>query len=326
MSSSVPVVSATSRAYPTIGIILLGGISDKMRRAPRHTSAGFAYTGLKDDIFVETKLFTSDNEEGIVNGERIVLDNDRSPFKLINRYRDSIVRNNSLENGNVRLSFDSRNVGVLSGSSDGAAAAIGKCVEALSHEKMDWKVFEDELRMISESAGRSICGGMNITRESNIPYTEPLLDASSFRDYVVVGCRFSTKRKPSDRIHENVVNSPDYGKRIESTRLKGIKLQELSQSKDIKGIFELAMDDTDEYHRLIESVGVQVITSEMRSFINRVREMREETWMTYIVTGGSNVFVPIERRNYELIMDEAVKYNSDPVALKVAEGAHLVPE
>ncbi len=324
MSSSIPEIAATSRAYPTIGVILLGGISDKNRRVPRHTSAGFAYTGLDDDIFVETKLFTSENEEGFVNGERIVLDGDRSPFKLINRYRDAIIRNNSLEDGKVKLSFDSKNVGVLSGSSDGAAAAIGKCVEALSHEKIDWKAFENELRMISESAGRSICGGMNITREAEFPYTEPLLSASSFSDYVIVGCRFSTQRKPSDRIHENVVNSPEYGKRIERTRMKGRILQELSENSDIKGIFELAMEDTDEYHKLIESVGVQVITPEMRRFIERVRELRKDAWMTYIVTGGSNVFVPVERKNYGMIMDEAREYGSDPVPLKVADGARIV--
>lgn len=317
-------ISVTSRAFPTIGIILLGGISDKQRRIPNHTSAGFAYTGLKKDIFVETTLRSSRTERGTVNGTQIDLSSSRSPFKLINRYLNAIVDHNGLPSDENRLAFDSRNVGVLSGSSDGAAAAIGRCVESLSGERIDWRIFENELRMISESVGRSIYGGLTITEEGKDPFSERLLGPEQFKDYIIVGCKFSTKRKPSDRIHENVVNSPEYQKRVESTRNKGKVLRELSENGDIEGIFELAMKDTDEYHSLIESVGVQVITEEMRNFIDRIREMRERTWMTYIVTGGSNVFVPVKKENYELILKEAKKFHSEPVPLVVAEGASIV--
>lgn len=326
MSDSGNRTSAKSRAYPTIGIILLGGLSDSERRVPRHTSAGFAYTGLNDDIFVETELFTADREEGFVNGEKIDTSGNRSPFKVLNEFRESIMSHNGISDGNVKLSFDSRNVGVLSGSSDGAAAAMGKCVEAMSGASMDWAGFENRLRMISESVGRSVYGGLSITPQAEQPVTERLLDPSDFSDYVIVGCRFSTRRKPSDRIHENVVNSPDYHKRIESTAKKGEKLRKLAAEKDIRGIFELAMEDTDEYHSLIESVGVQIITDEMRAFMERVRELRKDAWMTYIVTGGSNVFVPIRKENYEIIMKEAPGFNADPVALKVADRAYIMDE
>lgn len=323
MSSTVQEISVTSRAYPTIGIILLGGISDKQKRIPRHTSAGFAYSGINDDIFVETRLYTSQREEGYINGDKMDISGNRSPFKLINQFREDIIRNNNLTDDKTKLTFESRNVGVLSGSSDGAAAAIGKCVEGLRRKDLDWKVFENDLRMISESVGRSVYGGLSITEEASLPHTERLLGPDAFGDFVIVGCRFSTMRKPSDKIHENVVNSPDYGKRIESTRTKGKTLRKLSEDHDIKGIFELAMHDTDEYHKLIESVGVQVITPEMRKFIERVRELRNETWMTYIVTGGSNVFVPVSKKDYRMVIQEALDYDSDPVALKVAGGAEI---
>lgn len=324
MTQSSGNASATSRAYPTIGIILLGGISDKQSRIPRHTSAGFAYTGLKEDIFVKTRLYTSESEKGTVNGEEIDLTSSRSPFKLINRYLPSIQSKYNIPQKECKLAFDSENVGVLSGSSDGAAAAIGKCVESLSGEKIEWRDFENELRMISESVGRSIYGGLTITEEAQRPFSKKLLGPEDFDDYVIVGCRFSTHRKPSDKIHENVVNSPEYSKRVKNTREKGAVLCKLAQDKDIKGIFELAMVDTDEYHALIESAGVNIITDEMRSFIKRVRDLRGDTWMTYIVTGGSNVFVPIKKENYEIILDEAMKFGADPVPLVVAKGAEII--
>lgn len=57
-----------------------------------------------------------------------------------------------------------------------------------------------------------------------------------------------------------------YQKRVESTREKGRTLRELAASRDIEGgIFELAMGDTDEYHRLVEASGVHVITDGMRA-------------------------------------------------------------
>ncbi|EQD71309.1 hypothetical protein B1B_04531, partial [mine drainage metagenome] len=37
-------------AFPTIGIVLLGGVSDSIKRYPLHNSAGIAYTSEKHDI------------------------------------------------------------------------------------------------------------------------------------------------------------------------------------------------------------------------------------------------------------------------------------
>ncbi len=51
-----------ARAYPTIGIILLGGVSDEINRLPLHTTAGIAYTGLNNEIYVKTDLYISKNK------------------------------------------------------------------------------------------------------------------------------------------------------------------------------------------------------------------------------------------------------------------------
>ena len=259
-------------AYPTIGIILLGGISDKIRRRPLHNSAGIAYTGIEDKIDVETSVFFSETETGKVNGEEVKDNGDRSPFRILRKYREYMNGRDSR-----KLSFTSSNYGILSGSSDAAAASFGKAVEALSETKLDSEVLEADMRMISESAGRSYHGGLTITETtSDKAVTRTLLEARYFHGYELVGCKFSSTRNPSDRIHENVVKNPAYGKRIESTIKKSTALLNLADGKDIEGIFNLAGEDTLEYHRLLESSGVFVITDEMRKFNTYLDSLKKE--------------------------------------------------
>ena len=316
-------VASSSFAYPTMGIILLGGISDRMHRYPLHTSAGIAYTGIEEKIRVETEFLVREGKQsGYLNGVELPAASDnRSPFSIINRYSELLSK--KLQMGkNEKISFSSINRSIISGSSDGAAAAVGKCLEDIMPYEVSIYDIENELRVISESVGRSIYGGLTITDGRGGPVlTEKLLDESAFRDYAIVGCKFSSSRHPSDDIHENVVKSPAYRGRISDAEVKGKELRALAEDRDIKGIFDLAMKDTERYHSLIESVGVNVITPEMRAFIDEITNLRRETWVSYIVTGGTNVFVPVEKKNIREVVNLASKLKIEVVPLKVSGGA-----
>lgn len=314
-----------SRAYPTIGVILLGGISDKTRRIPRHTSAGFAYTGLDRDIWVDTRVMVNNGKPfGDLNGEEVQYsETGRSPFVILNHYRESIFRHLDIRE-NAALSFRSRNVGILSGSSDAGAAAMGSCISEMAGGIEDLVAFENELRTISESVGRSLHGGLTVTwADGKTARTERILGPDAFRDYVVIGCSFNAQRKPSDRIHENQVGSPEYSKRIENTANKAKQLVSLAENRDIKGIFDLSHMDTLEYHKLNESVGVRIITPEMRKLMDLVDRDRQESWMSYIVTGGSNVFVITEKKNLKEIAERYRGYCDGQSLLTLAEGAKV---
>ncbi len=306
------------RAFPTIGIILLGGLTDDTTRFPRHTSAGITYTSPENDIYTETSIVESEERIGLLDGTEVG-DSYRSPFRILEKYGD--VFRKYLSSPQNRVGFVSSNRGILSGSSDSGAAALGAAIKALSRENIDETELENRLRTVSESVGRSLKGGLTITEiHDGIPVTERLLPPEKFSPFLIVGCRFPEKRKPSDVIHSNVVKSRDYPARVESARKKGQVLRKLAQNGDIKSIFELAHSDTDEYHSLIESVGVHIINSDMRKFMERVREIRKEMWCTYIVTGGTNVFVVVQKQDAQRIVEEAGRYNSEPVLLKVEGG------
>ncbi|MCL4329503.1 MAG: diphosphomevalonate decarboxylase [Candidatus Thermoplasmatota archaeon] len=312
-----------SVAFPTIGIILLGGISDKKFRTPRHNSAGIAYTGLDTSIHVATSVYFSREEKGTINGEPVDTAADRSPFILLRNYRKSIGTPEGMQ-----IAFDSSNTGVLSGSSDAAAASFGKCIMDFSGGKVLPHEIEPDLRLISESAGRSLHGGLTLTEVNNgSAVTRSLLPESAFEGYTIVGCRFHSTRNPSDTIHENVVKNPAYPARIESTRRKSAVLKSLCDSRDIEGIFDLAQEDTDEYHRLLVASGVTVITPAMARFVEFLRKEKKESWLSYIITGGSNVFVATRRADTARISEVAEKYAFSPSMLKVAgppESVHQV--
>ncbi len=310
-------VLARSRAFPTIGLILLGGLSDTRKRFPLHASAGIAYTNLKGETYSETSIFMGDNPIGTIDGVP-VSDNYRSPFAVIRKYRDVL---DQAGYDVSKLGFRSENRGIVSGSSDSGAAAFGASLEAISKTSLDLQELENDLRVISESVGRSLHGGLTVTEVVNgVPVTDQLAGPDAFSGYTIVAGRFNHKRKPSDAIHTNIVKSPEYEKRIESANRKAKLLRELVDDKDWDGVFELAKEDTDEYHRIIESVGVRIIEDDMRKFIRMLRELSREVWCPYIVTGGPNVFVITHRDDANFIAEKSIDYGASPVILKVAGG------
>lgn len=323
-------IRAKASAHPTMGFILLGGITDKVNRLPLYTTAGIAYTGLDHDIFAETILYAYSGKEkvGVLDGKFVdTKSGNRSPFEVIDRHSKRILDKFGLNQQEYAFSFDSRNHGILSGSSDAGAAAIGKCIAGLCGNDMDWIKFENELRIISESVGRSLYGGLTITpvREGVAPHTERLLDENAFRDYVILAATFkSAQRVSADAIHEGIVKHPDYGGRIKSAEEKGLRLRDLVKARDIEGIFNLAENDTHEWHGLLQEVGLDVMTSEMRAYMNRLRELRSSFWNRYLVVSGSNVFTFVRRKDVGKTVEEVSKHDAVPTLLKVAGGAKSI--
>ncbi len=316
-----------SVAYPTFGTILLGGLSDSRNRMPLHTSAGLAYTGLDSAIETRTIIYIVKGEPvGYFNRQRMEYSEEyRSPFAVMKEMSLSILGRFNLSPSENSLCFDSENIGILSGSSDSGAAALGRALIEMSPSNIDMELFENRLRVVSESVGRSLYGGLTVTeRKGDRCYTRQILPPEKFSDFIVLGCRFNETRKPSDAIHTNIVKSPEYPSRIRRTAEKSAEMARLAEKNDIESIFELAMNDTDEYHRLIESVGVRIINSGMAGVIREVKEYRKEGWASYIVTGGTNVFVPVHRSEYMSLKEKLSPLCDEVVSLKIAGEARII--
>jgi mevalonate-3-kinase len=314
---------SSSVAFPTIGIVLLGGISDQNRRIPMHDSAGIAYSDQMNSIRTVTSLYISDVREGYFNGNRITPDNSyRSPFRIIEKYEKRILDKLRIEGKGRFICFRSENHGILSGSSDSGAAALGKCIHSILGKDIDMVEFENDLRSVSESVGRSFYGGLTVTEtDRKKAVTRTIAEWSVFRDFTIVGCPFPEPRKPSDTIHENIVKSRLYGDRINTAGNRVKKLEDLIKNGNLEQAFEMAQRDTEDYHGLIERVGVKIINSEMRAFIENIKEGQKKFWSSYIVTGGTNVFVVCHNRDLEKVMNIAERNVMKPLILKVSSGA-----
>ncbi len=312
-------VTVKASAHPTMGIVLLGGLSDPVLRLPYHNSAGICYSLADKESVAETSLTITDDEmENTLNGERINTEDTRSPFKFIDLYKNQI---NKKYKGNIYFNSENRNI--ISGSSDAGAAALGKCISWILPD-INNDELELNMRKVSESAGRSYYGGLTVTEGIHKPLTRQILDETKFNEYRILSVVFPHKRKPSDDIHFNQPKSEYYKKRILNADQNVITLKELAEKNEIRKIFELAMRDTDDYHYLNSLVDVKIVTDEMKSLMERVQEIRRKFWVTYIVTGGNSVFLVSDKKNVETVKDIALDHSKEIYLLKVAGGARII--
>ncbi|MCL4356897.1 MAG: diphosphomevalonate decarboxylase [Candidatus Thermoplasmatota archaeon] len=303
-----------SSAHPTMGIVLLGGLKDNVSRHPYHDSAGIAYSLVDKDSVAKTELTISrDHRDSFINNEKVDINGSRSPLRVIERYRKQISEKYGMDN----ISVNSWNENIISGSSDAGAAALQRCInDALPEISSDQ--MEIEMRKVSESVGRSFYGGLTVTENHERPITTRILEHESFSGFTIISAVFPHTRKPSDDIHFNQPKSPAYPERISKANSRIMELRSLAEEKNIEGIFELAMKDTDDYHALNERVGVEIITDEMRVLLRSIGKWREEIWMTYIVTGGNSVFIPCHREDSEEIRNLVSNHTAKMYELKVA--------
>ncbi len=308
--------SIGSTAYPTIGVVLLGGIANPLTRTPLHTSAGIAYSDSCGSIRSETKIYRDESMHIFFNGVEST-DENRSVRRVLERYSD--VFEGAF--GSKIVSYSSNNFGILSGSSDAGAASIGAAIMGLKPD-LDPHDVENDLRVVSESAGRSLFGGFTITWSDGYhAYTEKILGNEAFSGYSIVAFAFDYQRNPSDVIHQNIVKSDRYDARRKHADEHAHMMKEYAKTGDIKGIFDLAQEDTEEYHSILREVGVNVIRENMQKLINYLKILKKEYWNSYIVTGGSNVYVAVENENVEKLMALENTFGSKKKLLRVAGGA-----
>ncbi len=307
-----------TRAFPTIGIILLGGISDKKNRIPMYTTAGIAYTGIDNDIYTDTKMYISNEKKCYIDGKEIDVNSDRSPFKVIDKFKHEILMRVNLDD-DKNIAIESKNVNILSGSSDSGAAAIGECIESIFEYNINIFTFENDLQKISESVGRSIYGGLTINyANGKESLTEQILEPEAFSNFTIIGAHFNNNRTPSNDIHDNIIKHENYKDRIKNADKKAKKLEELAKNGNIKGIFELAESDTIEYHKMLHDVGIDIINDRMQNLIETVNKIKDDVWNTFIVTGGPNVFVVTENKNVNVLKEKLNGLCDEIRLLKVA--------
>ena len=60
---------------------------------------------------------------------------------------------------------------------------------------------------------------LSITTNGDLGESGEILGPDEFQDFVIVGCKFSEQRKPSDIIHQNIINHEKYADRVKDSYL-----------------------------------------------------------------------------------------------------------
>ncbi len=289
-------------AYPTIPIIFLGGINSD--RTPIYDTMGLAVTSHDGITRTETsieiipdnqlpskretpyvKFMLGGKELTGLRGEQIVL-----AIK-------SFMQNSDIT---ANLLVNSTNYNIFSGSSDSGLAALFTALNDI----LDLKYSKEQLLKYSmrgsESAGRSLFGGLTLTLANTSPPTVLQLASHSELEEIKlfsVPFNFDT-RITADEIHAGIITSQNFEKRVLNIPNWVKRIKTALDTKDFLTVLESAEENIRNAHELLEEIGLVVRKPEMLELCNDIHQMRKDGIPAYFLIGGGNLITIVTLKKY----------------------------
>lgn len=288
---------STAIAYPTIPILLLGGLKNAEKRIPFYSTIGLAVTDVDEKVRTETTVELSKSHQKIelfVNGEKATGKRGNDMKKIADLLRKKA-------NKKVGMNIYSTNYDIITGSSDSGAAALSLAVMDALELSIDKDELADIARLGSESVYRSLVGGLSLTKVEGLKCNATqLASPEQLKDFVIYAIPFSGTRHSADEIHNKIVKHPEFSDRVKNMDEKVNQIKKALKENNLIRIMQIAEEDAMNFHYLLEWVGVRVIKDPMYEATNYVRELREIGYKVYFtVAGGNMVYVYSTREESE---------------------------
>lgn len=288
-------------AYPTIPIIFLGGIHQD--RTPIYDTMGLAVTSEnevtrtetsveiipkdqlpKDEPLPYVKFMLGDKEITGIRGKQII-----SAVK-------SFMQNCKRE---ANLLINSKNYDIFSGSSDSGLAALFTALNDLLDLNLNQeKLLEYSMRG-SESAGRSLFGGLTHTLATTPPKVVQLASESDLNEIKLFSVPFHYKsRITADEIHAGIVTNSNFEKRKENIPLWVNRIKAALANNNLVDLLEIAEENIQNAHELLEGVGLVVRKPKMMELCIDIQQMREDGIPAYYLIGGGNLITIATLQQY----------------------------
>ncbi|MBI4177205.1 MAG: hypothetical protein HY516_02460 [Candidatus Aenigmarchaeota archaeon] len=310
-----------SVAYPTIPIVFLGGI--RPDRRPIYNTMGLAVTDLEENVRTETAITLADKKNGIKFSLGGKPAEGKRNEDTINSVK-SFLKDKKLD---VGLEIDSANYNIKGGSSDSGLAALFSGLNELLGTKMKTAEIAGYAMRGSESAIRSVYGGL-----SKIVVDEPEMhgvaiasskDLDAIRIFTVY---FDYPgRITADEIHAAIVTHPWYKHRVDRIPfwIKGI--EDAIKKKDFVTVLKNAEENIRNAHYLLEDVGLRVRRKKIMDCWIDVEEMRAAGLHAYCLQGGGNlVSIACLKEQADKVYSELVGRGWSPLKYKVAGGPKVI--
>jgi mevalonate pyrophosphate decarboxylase len=284
---------ASAQAFPGLPIIFAEGFRDYGRRISGHSHISLAITDISERVRTQTSVNVT------AKGVKLSLPGQHLKARRSQDIKNLVHDMLSMAADPAGVEIKSSNHGVVTGSSDSGVAAL---VTALD-EALELNLTQDALAKISnqasETAYRSIYGGLSgftIDSEGNTK-TRKLKSSAYFRDVAIYAIPFDIRRFSADDLHLRVVRHPEYPNRCRQADERISRLEDLLDSHDIIGLMQLMESEAKTVHKLFAEMGMDVIKPEMRAVTDLVEDMREEGVQAFWnVAGGSQVYVFTQKK------------------------------
>lgn len=309
-----------SIAYPTIPIIFVAAVDEK--RVPLHDTMGLAVTDLDEEARSETKIAADPNSgkvEFLLEGKPI----DERRHRDIERVVNEFMRAAGKKSG---LKIESNNYKIYSGSSDSGAAALVAGLNELFETKFPKEKLAELADQISESAIRSVYGGMNayIVSEGK-PQGRQIASEKELENVRIFAMGFDyPTRVSAQEIFDICKASPFWKMRAQMVPYWRKAIEDGLRKRDWNKVFSNAEQNCANAHYLIETGGKRCRKKEMMDAVIDIEEIRESGLPVYWTAGGGRVINAFSwGHDADKVLAELKKRGQKPVEYKVASGARV---
>ncbi|NHK30142.1 MAG: hypothetical protein FK730_02235 [Asgard group archaeon] len=272
-------------AYPTIPIVFLGGINPN--RKPLYDTMGLAVTSLDNKTRTETTVeLVEEKAEKItfyLNGKKITGKRGEQILNIIQTFL-------SFADINESIIIRSKNYNIFSGSSDSGLAALLTAMNDL----LELNFSQDDLLNYamkgSESAGRSLYGGLTLTQIKESISVSQLASDQQLDSLKLFSIPFYYKSRISaDEIHTAIVTNPKFSDRVKKIPYWIDKIRDAIKTDDFLTVLKNAEENIQNAHELLEGVGIQVRKPDIMNLCDDVIHLREKGIPAYYLIGGGNL-------------------------------------
>jgi len=289
-------------AYPTIPIIFLGGIHSD--RTPIYDTMGLAVTSQDERTRTETSI-------EIIPDNQLPSKSDTPYVKFMLEGKELtglrgeqivIAIKSFMQNSNItaNLLINSTNYNIFSGSSDSGLAALFTALnDILDLNYSKEQLLEYSMRG-SESAGRSLFGGLTLTLSNTTPPTVlQLASHSDLEEIELFSVPFNfDERLTADEIHAGIVTNRNFEKRVQNIPNWVNRIKIALDTRDFLDVLEAAEENIRNAHELLEDVGLVVRKPKMLELCNDIHQMRKDDIPAYFLIGGGNLITIATLKEY----------------------------
>jgi mevalonate-3-kinase len=313
---------STVVAYPTIPIIFLGGINPD--RTPLYDTMGLAVTNIAETTRTETTVkFTSEKNSEI----KFLLDKQELTGIRGSQIIDSIKALMNKNNIIAKIHIESNNYNIFSGSSDSGLAALFTALNdvfSLNYSKEE--ILKYSMKG-SESAGRSLYGGLTLTKANEKPLKVIQLASEKVLSEIKL---FSVPfhynaRISADEIHAGIIKNPLFPDRVKRIPNWVNRIKKALEKKDFIELLKIAEENIQNAHELLEGVEIRVRKPDMLKLCEQVKQMREENIEAYYLIGGGNLVTIATTNTFaKAVAKLLAKYQWNYYEFKVASAPKII--